>query len=97
MENLFKNGQTSQESTLYCCSSKGVFLLDPRINKKEKAVNKKIYSANYLFTKMASTVNNHFVIGSKKGELRLYEGEVGKKAKTLLTGIGEEIIGLDVS
>ena len=72
-------------------------MLDPRVGKKQKAVKSKIYTANYLFTKMASTVNNQFVIGSKKGELRLYEGEVGKRAKTLLTGIGEEIIGIDVS
>lgn len=97
MDNLFKNAQSSQESTIYCCSSKGVFLLDPRISKKQKAVKSKVYKANYLFSKMASTVNNQFVIGSKKGELRLYEGEVGKRAKTLLTGLGEEIIGLDVS
>jgi WD40 repeat protein len=60
-------------------------------------VKSKVYAQNYLFSKMASTLNNSFVVGSKKGELRLYDQDVGKRAKTLFTGLGQEILGVDVS
>jgi len=45
---------------------------------------------------MAATLNGRFLVGNKKGEIRLYD-KMGKKAKTLLPGLGEEILGLDVT
>lgn len=59
-------------------------------------MNSKIYTTNPYFTKMATTGNGKFLIGSKKGEIRLFD-KLGKKAKTLLPGLGDEIIGIDVT
>jgi len=45
---------------------------------------------------MVSTEEGKFLVGSKKGEIRLYD-KLGKKAKTLLPGLGDEINGVDVT
>ena len=45
---------------------------------------------------MASTINGEFLVGSKDGQIRLYD-KVGANAKTLLPGIGAPVTGVDVS
>jgi len=45
---------------------------------------------------MAATLNGRFLVANKKGEIRLYD-KMGKKAKTLFPGLGQEIIGVDVT
>ena len=44
-----KNAQSTSASNVIACSDKGLYLLDPRINKSNKTANSKVYSANYLF------------------------------------------------
>jgi len=36
IENSFKNAQSTTEGMMLACTNKGLFLLDPRINKKDK-------------------------------------------------------------
>jgi len=49
-----------------------------------------------LFNKMASTTAGNYLVTSTNGELRMYT-KMGQNAKTLLPGIGQEIIGVDTS
>jgi hypothetical protein len=52
---------------------------------------------------MASDGKGHFVVGSRIGEFRLFDGEKGgkegtiKKAKTLLQGFGDAVTHVDVT
>ena len=63
---------------------------------KEKTVKSKVYTTNPKFTKLATTIDGRFLVGSKNGEIRLFD-QLGKKAKTLFPGLGDEIIGADVT
>lgn len=92
--NKFKNSQVQAEGTLLVCSQKGLFELDSRV--KEKTVNSKVYTTNPKFTKLATTSDGRFLVGSEKGEVRLFD-KLGKKAKTLLPGFGDKVIGADVT
>jgi hypothetical protein len=91
-----KNAQSTPASNIIACSEKGMYTLDPRVNDKNKAVNQKIYSTNYLFNRIASTLDGKIAVGSKNGEIRMYT-KLGQNAKTMLPGMGESIIGMDLS
>lgn len=96
LTNKIKNGQSSTESTFVGVNEKAIFTLDPRINKKDKAAQSKIYKTNPEFNQVATTFNGGLAIGSLNGEIRLYK-EVGQNAKTLLPGLGDPIRGIDMS
>ena len=49
-----------------------------------------------FFSKIASTIDGNIAVGSKNGEIRMYT-KIGQNAKTALPGLGETIIGLDLS
>ena len=91
-----KNSQSTIASSVIAWSDKGLYTLDPRINKADKIANSKTYSANYLFNRIAATIDGKIAVGSKNGEIRLYT-KIGQNAKTMLPGLGESIIGLDLS
>jgi hypothetical protein len=91
-----KNAQSTPSSNIIACSNKGMYTLDPRVNKSDKAVNQKVYSTNYLFNRISANLNGQIAIGSKNGEIRMYS-KMGQNAKTMLPGMGEEITGLDIS
>lgn len=91
-----KNAQTTPSNNIIACSEKGLYTLDPRVNKANKDVVSKVYSANYLFNKIAATLDGNIAVGSKNGEIRLYT-KLGQNAKTMLPGMGDSIIGLDLS
>mmetsp|Transcript_27380 Transcript_27380/g.27255 ORF Transcript_27380/g.27255 Transcript_27380/m.27255 type:complete len:212 (-) Transcript_27380:34-669(-) len=73
-----------------------MYLMDPRVNTASKNVSQKVYSTNYLFSKITANMNGNIAVGSKNGEIRLYT-KMGQTAKTMLPGIGQEISHLDVS
>lgn len=75
-----------------------LFNIDPRLNTHAKRVTEttKMYSTPTKFTQAATTLNGHVVVASETGEIRLYS-KVGQSAKTLLPGLGDSIIGLDVT
>jgi hypothetical protein len=77
-------------------NERAIFTFDPRINKKEKAAQSKIYKTNPEFNQVATTLDGGLAIGSLSGEIRLYK-EVGQNAKTLLPGLGDPIRGIDMS
>mmetsp|Transcript_22968 Transcript_22968/g.26335 ORF Transcript_22968/g.26335 Transcript_22968/m.26335 type:complete len:168 (+) Transcript_22968:361-864(+) len=91
-----KNTQSTASTCVIACSDKGLYNLDPRINKQDKIATSKVYSANYLFSKISATIEGNIAVGSRNGEIRLYS-KIGQNAKTMLPGLGEEIIGLDLS
>lgn len=91
-----KNAQTTPSTQVIACSDKGMFTLDPRVNKSNKAVQSKVYSTNYLFNRISATLDGNIAVGSKNGEIRMYT-KMGQNAKTMLPGFGDPIIGLDLS
>ncbi|KAF0982400.1 hypothetical protein FDP41_011330 [Naegleria fowleri] len=88
-----------------------MFAMDPRIFGSDKVVgniNAITSKSNPQFSCFATTRDGRLVVGSSKGEIRLYSGipnleKTGKKgthpktAKTLLPGFGDPIIGIDVT
>ena len=91
-----KNAQSTPSNNIIACSEKGLYNLDPRINKITKNATQKVYSTNYLFSKIAANLDGNIAVGSKNGEIRMYT-KMGQNAKTMLPGLGEEINHLDVS
>ena len=94
--NKWKNGQSSTESTFVGVNDRAIFTIDPRINKKEKAAQSKVYKTNPEFNQVSTTMQGGLAIGSLNGEIRLYK-EVGQNAKTLLPGLGDPIRAIDMS
>ena len=74
--NKWKNGQASAEDTFVAINDRAIYTLDPRINKKEKVAQSKVYKTNPQFSQVATTLNGGLAIGSLNGEIRLYK-EVG--------------------
>jgi hypothetical protein len=54
-------------------NEKAIFTLDPRLNKKDKSAQEKIYKTNPEFNKVATTMAGGLAIGSLNGEIRLYK------------------------
>ncbi|KAM0687881.1 Vacuolar import and degradation protein 27 [Conglomerata obtusa] len=71
-----------------------LFQIDPRV--KDKIVLENNYKTKNEFTCGMSTKEGYLAIGSKKGDLRLYD-KLDKRAKILLHGYGDEILGVDVT
>ena len=93
----YKNAQTTPNQMIIACSEKGMFKLDPRVNKDNKEVEKKVYSTNYMFNRIASTIDGKIAVASKKGEIRMFN-KMGQIAKTSLPSVdGKEITGIDLS
>lgn len=92
-----KFAQTTDEATLLGVARSSLFRIDPRVaggiidTKTEK-----IYSQNLGFTNIASTADGFFAVGDKRGTIRLYD-KMGKAARTQIPGLGDPILGIDVS
>lgn len=87
----YKNSQRTGNSTFVGVGEKGLFLMDPRLNKEEIGTMEKIYKTNPKFNTVATNLAGGLVLGSTNGEIRLYK-QVGQNAKTLLPGLGGKII-----
>ena len=94
--NKVKNGQASTEETFVAIGNNAIYTIDPRIGKKEKAAESKVYKTNPDFSKVATTFNGGLAIGSMNGCIRLYK-QVGQNAKTLLPGLGDPIRNIEMS
>jgi hypothetical protein len=57
-------------------NERAIYTLDPRINKKHKVAQEKVYKTNPQFSHVGTTLNGGLAIGSLNGEIRLYK-EVG--------------------
>lgn len=87
-----KFDQLTPEQTLLGVSNKGLFMLDPRLNKKDKVVQdqSKEYATNYKFSSLGTTENGYIAVGSEKGDIRLYD-RLGIRAKTAIPSLGQPI------
>ncbi|KAJ3314655.1 hypothetical protein HDV04_005661 [Boothiomyces sp. JEL0838] len=92
-----KYSQLTNEQTILGINPKSMFKIDPRLSGSKIVMdNSKVYSSNLQFSTIATTGDGKVVIGSDKGEIRLFD-KIGKIAKTCLPGLGDPIIGLDTT
>lgn len=92
-----KFAQTEAESTIVCASQDRLFRVDPRLpGNKLVDGSSKAYSKNMMFSCIATTENGWVALAGEGGDIRLYDN-FGKNAKTSIPGLGDPIIGIDVS
>lgn len=94
MNDCFDSLKTDNNGTLVGLSDYSIFRIDPRT--KEKVVEKKDYKTKNEFACGMAANTGGLAVASKKGDLRLYD-KIGKRAKSLIPGFGDEIIGIDTS
>jgi len=91
-----KYAQLTGEKTFLGYRENSLFLLDPRLSNKNYMDVKFQYTTNPKFTCMTTNGNGNIVLGNNKGKISLYN-RIGVKATTVLPGIGDEIIAIDVT
>lgn len=70
-----------------------VFTMDTR---SADIAQQKTYATNYGLNTIATDDSGNTVVGDDKGMLRLYN-DISKNAKTLLPGLGDGVIGIDIT
>ncbi|KAI9013163.1 VID27 cytoplasmic protein-domain-containing protein [Gaertneriomyces semiglobifer] len=92
-----KYAQMTPAKTLIGLSHNSIYRIDPRLagNKLVEEQSKQYVMKNG-FSCGATTGKGDLVVGSSKGELRLYD-QLNKRAKTHLPGMGDPIIGVDTT
>ncbi|XP_053993727.1 VID27-like protein isoform X2 [Hylaeus volcanicus] len=98
----FKKAQASADPTFLCANPKELFLMDTRLNNGVAKTTSFNYSTNPQISVGATDSNKHILLGSRLGELRLFDGTANakgdfKRAKTLLQTIREPIVAVDVN
>lgn len=88
-------GRTA-ESTFVGVNNNSVFVMDPRLNTHNKVAVVKSMVSNPKFSTLASTGQGEYAVGSERGTISLYN-DFGKRAKSALPGLGDPIIGLDIT
>lgn len=92
-----KYAQMTGNKTLIGINSNSLFRIDPRLPGTKRVDSQtKQYAVKYGFTRGATTGKGELALASEKGEIRLFD-KLDKRAKTLLPGFGDAIIGIDVS
>lgn len=92
---LNKYAERTGEATLLGVSKKAVFQLDPRQGKNALAEHKE-YKTTPKFSSLSTTSSGYVAVGADDGQIRLYDS-ISKVAKTCLPGLGDAIIGMDVT
>eukprot|EP00471_Norrisiella_sphaerica_P008361 CAMPEP_0184494166 /NCGR_PEP_ID=MMETSP0113_2-20130426/28036_1 /TAXON_ID=91329 /ORGANISM="Norrisiella sphaerica, Strain BC52" /LENGTH=539 /DNA_ID=CAMNT_0026879803 /DNA_START=12 /DNA_END=1631 /DNA_ORIENTATION=- len=92
----FKFGSITGEHLVAGVNSNTVFRMDPRISKKSKLADSKVYKTNYRFGCLTTNEHGNLAVGSEKGEIRLYS-EANKIAKCAFPGLGDKIKGVDTT
>jgi len=96
LTNEFKNSQQTASQLIHGITAKSMFTMDPRIDKQSKIAIKKDYKVNPQFSCIGTTLGGGLAIGSADGKIRLYKS-LGGNANTLLPGLGDPIISIEVS
>lgn len=93
-----KFAQTTAEQNLFGVDQNSMFRIDPRVNggKVASDAEKKYKTSNIGLSNIVTTEAGWIVVGNDKGEVRLFN-QLGKNATTLIPGLGDPILGLDVS
>lgn len=94
VNDYFNSVKYCNDGTLVGMSDYSLFRIDPRM--KDKVVDKNTYKSKNIFSCGIATNTGDVAIASKKGDLRLYN-KIEKRAKSLLPGFGDEIVGIDSS
>ncbi|EMC95758.1 hypothetical protein BAUCODRAFT_70801 [Baudoinia panamericana UAMH 10762] len=92
-----KFAQTTDEQTFLGLSSNALYRIDPRLA-GDKLVDSELkqYASKNDFSAAATTDKGYIVVGSNKGDIRMFD-RLGINAKTALPALGDPIIGVDVS
>ncbi|KAF9930844.1 hypothetical protein FBU30_011211 [Linnemannia zychae] len=92
-----KYANLTDKQTMVGHSHNAMFRVDPRLsgNKIVESAFKQ-YAKGNDFTSIATAANGSVAVAGAKGEIKLLN-TIGKAAKTALPGLGDPIIGLDVT
>ena len=92
-----KYGQMTPQKTFVGMSHNAFFRIDPR-QSGTKLVESEMnqYKSKNEFSCTATTGTGDLVVASDKGDIRLYD-KIQKRAKTHLPGLGDPIVGIDVT
>ncbi|KAJ2725800.1 Vacuolar import and degradation protein 27 [Coemansia sp. Benny D115] len=93
-----KYSQMTAEKTLVGLSDNMLYRIDPRLRGDSLVVQSELksYATKSQFTAAATTEKGQVVVGSAKGEIRLFS-RLGIRAMTSLPALGEPILGIDVT
>lgn len=92
-----KYAQMTDTQTFIGLNSNSLFRIDPRLSGNKRVDEEmKQYVVPNKFTCGATTGKGELAVASAKGEIRLFN-KLDKRAKTLLPGFGDPIIGVDVT
>ena len=92
-----KYAQMTGNKTLIGLNKNSIFRIDPRLpGCKRVEEETKQYVSKNEFNCGATTGKGELAVASGKGEIRLFN-KLDKRAKTLLPGFGDPILGIDVS
>lgn len=93
-----KYSQMTNDPTLIGINDSSLFRIDPRISGPNKRVDdeSKSYVVKNRFSCGTTTGKGELALASAKGDIRLFN-KLDKRAKTLLPGFGDPIIGIDVT
>ena len=91
-----KLGQLNEKNEIIGINSNSVVLLDGRVNRKKKIVDLKCFTNNPDFKSVITTGFGGIATGSGNGDIRLFS-EVGRNAKTLITGFDHPIRYIDTT
>lgn len=94
MNDYFNSQKGNNQQSLVGLSDYSIFRIDPR--SKVKVVDKNEYKTKNEFSCGLATGKGDVAVASKKGDLRLYN-KIEKRAKSLLPGFGDEVLGIDSS
>ncbi|KAF9969962.1 hypothetical protein BGZ73_007476 [Actinomortierella ambigua] len=84
-------------NTMIGMAKDSIFRIDPRLSGNKIVQQEfKQYAKSNHFTAAATTANGSLVIGGDKGEMKLF-GTIDRVARTALPGMGNPIIGVDVT
>jgi len=104
-----KYAQMTSTQTLLGLNEKSFYQLDPRLSgEKQVTARSFTYGKSPALSCIATTERGEMVMGSRKGEIRLFSDKTLSKnmdildtmkprAKTTLPGLGDPIIGIDVT
>ncbi|KAF8933330.1 hypothetical protein BGZ58_006429 [Dissophora ornata] len=92
-----KYSHLTDNKTMVGHSHNALFRIDPRLSGSKIATTEfKQYAKGNDFTSIVTTDNGSVAMTGSKGEIKLFN-TIGKNAKTALPGMGDPIIGVDVT
>jgi len=91
-----KYAQRTTDQMVLGVSHNALFSLDPRLPDQNKIAECKSYVQNPKMQVIATNQDGQVATGSITGEIRLFN-DISKRAKTLLPGLGDPLVGIDVT